>query len=577
MKLGAIKWAQRIGVLLAVPAFTLACESGAGPALINPASDGAVLEEVGSSTQELRTLGGVASTTEVWLEDYCTGACPAYGSTGDWSAVIQAAMESPACAPYSASDPLTKRRSCTLRTAGQEIRTTQSIHVCRPIRFVGSGRGAGSGNTTLTLASGASVYFHFDGSSYDLPATKCPWKPGQHVTSGGAELSNLTIRRDPASALTGTWTAIEAHSPIVLENVTISGFDQGVLIHGNVTGGYGNANGWRANGVSINGMARRGWEVKGADANIGSAVGLTIANTCQAAGAWDETNPAACAGLMDDSFIGNHYAGVSVQYIYDVPTGSTNAAAYHPSYWISSPTTVDYAYEETNLRGSYLSSNPTVIGGNMIPGKRCNGGALLPCSTNAYCVAQSSGNACVDAGYRAAVQKGNIFNGNRKVVNVSGGELILGDYDANTAWGAQVSATDSSTNLRFTYDATSGTWCLRSQGTGGGGSCVATSNAVSQGVSLVPGASWLGKQQTTGGAGVWIEGNPTSVIEHLSGAAADPSGIVPCKIAGSLYQNTRPAVGETLVWLCRCSNGAEPSAAGACAAGFSWVALTAVP
>jgi hypothetical protein len=573
MNLGTMRHDKSVRVLILLSGMAFACESN-GPAITSVGDAG---ETVAEAREGLRTLGGTASTTEVWLEDYCSGPCPAYGSAGDWATVIQAAMSSAQCAPYSASDSSTKRRSCTLRTAGNDIRTTQSIHVCRPIRIVGSGRGAGSGNTTLTLAGGASIYFHFDGSPYDLPATKCPWNPGQHVTSGGAELSNLTIRRDPTSALTGTWVAVEAHASIVLTDLTLSGFDQGVLIHGNVLSGYGNANGWRANGVGINGMAHRGWEVRGADANAGSAVGLVVANTCQTAGAWNEATPDACAGLIDDSFLGNHYAGVSVQYNFDVATGPTNPAAHHPSFWITSPTTVDYAYEETNSRGSYLDDNPSIMGGNIIAGTRCNGGSLAPCSTNAFCLSQGAGNACVNAGFRAAVQKGNIFNGPRKAVNVSGGELIMGDYDSNTAWGAEVASIGSSTNMRFSYDSTYGTWCLRSQGGGNGGSCVASANAVSQDVSLVAGASWLGKQQTTGGGGVWIEGNTSSVIEHVSGAAADPNGIVPCKIAGSLYQNTRPAVGETLVWLCRCTNGAEPTAAGACSAGFSWVPLTAVP
>lgn len=284
-------WTRQRGGLLSLSAATLAgALGGAGGAIVAP---------VPAPTVVASGALDVASYTR-----------PEDG--GDWARAIERAIASPECGP-----------GCRIELGcGRKLEIASTIDVCRPVRLEGcAGLHDAARTKIVARTTTTAIAFRYRW-----------WCEGRGLGGGaeGAELERVTLseHRRPPSPIYRAGVLLEAQAR--LERVGVRGFGVGVLIDAGSKRGGGlgaegssNANSWRLDEVWIDSTDHAGVVARGPDSNAGLGLGVSVTHACSRAAAiersiaeglawrWPAALPA-CAGISDDSFLGNTWIGPHV-------------------------------------------------------------------------------------------------------------------------------------------------------------------------------------------------------------------------------------------------------------------------
>lgn len=460
----------------------------------------------GGATYMVVDSGGPVAIYEVHPEDFCNGSCP--GSDGDWAPVFVEMFN--VCAPAtesSAPDRYRLRRGCRVRLACDfDYVFRQDLLLERAHTIEGCGLGGGWGNTTLLFQQG-----------------------GVKIRGPFAQAALQALHVKGATSTTSV--GIEAFVGIRLRDVFVQGFGTGIRIRGDSVTGT-NANNWYMDNVIVQGTGGPGVYIEGYDANAGLALGLNVANTCQAVEAGTS-----CWSIRDRSFLGNTYVSPHTAYSGNLQT------TFYPQFVVenaTSSTLLLNPYQEGQAAGSVLTGTGLVIGGRI----------------------QNVG----DPGFTQIRGRG-----------------VVGDlgFSANGADWAGLGTTVGSlelrhaspaVDLRYVFDPLTSVYGWKPSGAGFGEAAVTNpSSKTGHGLPVRSGWSWTGRN------GGWYEGYPTAMVAHTITADSNPAANCGGHPVGSTMRHVRPVHGGPLTWICTCDTGV-PVPDGGCTTGAkSWYVSALTP
>lgn len=141
--------------------------------------------------------------------------------------------------------------------------------------------------------------------------------------AGASSLDGVTLLPVSATATTARAYGVEAEAPVVLEDLVINGYTQGVRISAGANRApASNANRWRIVGARIGGSLHAGIWVDGPDTNVGVAIQTSATGNCLQAAALSALGP--CAETVDGSFLGSTWIASSTAYAEALPAQPTS-------------------------------------------------------------------------------------------------------------------------------------------------------------------------------------------------------------------------------------------------------------
>jgi hypothetical protein len=201
-----------------------------------------------------------------------------------------------------AAAPSNALGACT--ADGTEV--AAAVNICREVTIVGCGR-----STVVQTTGGVTAF-----------ATRfTPWcatSGGQH--GGNSALRDFTIRETTAANTRRYGVLMQAGGQV--EDVRIEGFSNGVRVEANVSNnsclGKSGSNHWTMRRLEVIGADHAGVLVRGPDSNVGDGRSVRAQGNCvnpdrvgaNGAPLYNGTTWPACAGLIDDSFLGNTWTGL---------------------------------------------------------------------------------------------------------------------------------------------------------------------------------------------------------------------------------------------------------------------------
>lgn len=320
-------------------------------------------------TTTIQTTPAMAQVYSVTPEEFCdvptsttvVESCPA-NNDGDWTPIFERMMDDPICSPpYSTASSETLRNKyegCHVKLACDfTYRFTSTLDVCRPIRFEGCDGGAAVPTSRFSFAQS-------DPTGIKTFQT-CP-RSGVIGDGSGASFEYLGILAATAPQSGDTGAGIQMDRRAYVSHVVIDSFMDGIRID---SGTGTNANAFGIEHTRLTNAGRFGLYVRGADTNAGNIVGLSVEQACSQAGAWTQGSPAAstsyvCAGIYDNSFLGNTYVGSHVASIENTGgTSNCSTHTYYPSYLIG-----------VGLDGTINNNTRTVLFGPYEESSGCSDG-----------------------------------------------------------------------------------------------------------------------------------------------------------------------------------------------------------
>lgn len=129
----------------------------------------------------------------------------------------------------------------------------------------------------------------------------------------GGSLVGVTLLPFSVTPTTARAYGVEAEAPVVLEDLTISGYTQGIRISaGAKRSPPSNANRWRIVGGRVSGSLHAGISIDGPDTNVGVAIQPSSTGNCLRAA--DLASLGACAQTVDGSLLGSTWIAASAAY-----------------------------------------------------------------------------------------------------------------------------------------------------------------------------------------------------------------------------------------------------------------------
>jgi len=290
-------------------------------------------------------------TGEYYLDDYvCPGAegcAPGEDDGGDYAKAIHR-IEQQECGA-----------SCTIKVGHGTYPLKSTVKLCRAVRIEGCGSGSAISHCSrfAPVAGITAFKFAFDEECDEV-------MPGG--TGYEATLTNIGIvapNQQLGSSSQNT-SAILMEAPGTVDHVNIRGtFTHGVEISADATrscpnGGCGDgqwhsgANLWHLSDVNVFYTNAEGIYVHGGDTNAGLAERVSVVHFCR-----NPADPTTCAGIKDDSFLGNTWIAPHVA------TSPTPGVDAYSCGNINARSVFIGAYAEEDLGISALCKNGVRVGG----------------------------------------------------------------------------------------------------------------------------------------------------------------------------------------------------------------------
>lgn len=251
----------------------------------------------------------------------------------------------------------------------------RTINVCTALTITGCGPGSWAASSIIDVAKqSTAIRVH--------PSGACPFHVYNTERSWGElTLSGVSLIMTGKESTAVPFYGIHAEGRMTLNSVWIRGFVHGVHVSADHNRPRpSNANAWRATNVSIDSSQHAGWWTQGGDANIGLALGLNAGSNCLNSTRWNDVYAPAvcsktqsdklcaqhlkCAGIIEGSFLGSTYIGIStasnkdrntgVRYAGFIFRGSNNASTIINGYseaWASIGVAPSFADQRVMIMG----------------------------------------------------------------------------------------------------------------------------------------------------------------------------------------------------------------------------------
>jgi hypothetical protein len=197
------------------------------------------------------------------------------------------------------------RKACTIELPAGSYEFKRTIQLCPGVRLIGQGHGQ-----TGTKLFVKSPITGIKARSYsECKALGLLWDGATYVED--LYLVDASVQAQ-TSTLAGITSGIFVQNPARITRVRTQGFVIGIQISADVSRTPpSNANRWRVDDVSVGRAHHAGVLIRGGDTNVGTFLSGYVGGNCFSATLWTPAVGFDCAGLVERSFLGNTFVGVS--------------------------------------------------------------------------------------------------------------------------------------------------------------------------------------------------------------------------------------------------------------------------